>query len=93
MDKGTKVFRAYVCMNGTDYWLDKGTISSIVVDGKPLVQWADSLVPFSDKWHETEAEAKADVARELAVDIGRRQAVLDKLRDEILHESLAAEAA
>ena len=91
MEAGTKVYRAYVCMNGTDWWLDRGEISSITENGQPLVRWANSLVPLTDKWHTTEAGAKSDVARGMAVVIGKMQAKLDTLRDEILHEALATD--
>lgn len=90
MEAGTKVYRAYVCTNGNDWWLDRGEVSSITENGHPLVRWADSLVPLTDKWHTSESGAKSDVAREMAVVIGKLQAKLDKLRDEILHEDLAS---
>jgi hypothetical protein len=91
MVEGTKVYRAYITTNGTDWWLDRGEISGITEDGRPLVRWAGSLVPLTDKWHTTEAGAKGDAARAVAVGIGKLQAKLDALRDEILHDTLATE--
>jgi hypothetical protein len=91
MDKGTTVYRAYIATTPGTYWFDEGVISEIVVDGKPLVRWFDSLVPLDAKWHATKAGARADVVAGLARQIGELQAKLDKLRDEMLHEALTTE--
>lgn len=91
MDKGTKVFRAYIGSTPDMYWLDEGAVSAIVVDGKPLVQWGHMLVPLDDKWHTTKAGAQADIVAALARQIGTWQAKLDTLRDEMLHEDLTTE--
>lgn len=91
MDKGTKLYRAYVATTPGNYWFDEGVVSEIVVDGLPLVRWFDSLVPLTDKWHTTKAAAKADVVKGLARQIGELQAKLDTVRDEMLHEALTTE--
>ena len=91
MDKGTKVYRAYVATTPGSYWIDEGTISEIVVDGVPFVRHYDSLTPLTARWHSTKAGAKADVVKELAKQIGSLQAKLDTVRDEMLHESLTTE--
>lgn len=91
MDKGTKVYRAYVATTPGHYWFDEGVVSEIVVDGMPLVRWYDSLVPLSDRWHATKAGAKRDVVTAMARQIGELQAKLDTLRDEMLHEDLTTE--
>ena len=91
MDKGTKVYRAYIATTPGTYWIDEGTISEIVVDGVPLVKWFDSLVPLDSQWHATKAGAKTDAAKGIARQVGELQAKLDKLRDEMLHEALTTE--
>ena len=91
MDKGTKVYRAYVATTPGSYWIDEGTISEIVVDGVPFVRHYDSLTPLTARWHSTKAGAKADVVKELTKQIGSLQAKLDTVRDEMLHESLTTE--
>jgi hypothetical protein len=91
MDKGTLVYRAYVCETPGKYWIDKGTVSEIVADGVPLVRVHNVLTPLDDKWHTTRVTALGDVATALARQIGGLQAKLDMLRDEMLHESLTAE--
>ncbi len=91
MDKGTKVYRAYVGLQPGTYWFDEGTVSEIVVDGVPLVRWYDSLVPLNDRWHATKARAADDVIKGMVRQIGELQAKIDKLRDEVMHESLTTE--
>jgi len=91
MDKGTKVYRAYVATTPGSYWIDEGTISEIVLDGMPLVRFHDSLTPMGSRWHATRAGAQAEVVKEFAKQIGSLQAKLDTIRDEMLHEALTTE--
>ena len=91
MDKGTKVYRAYVAMTPGQYWIDEGTISEIVLDGVPMVRFHDSLTPMNTGWHPTKSGAMADVVKEFAKQIGGLQAKLDTIRDQMLHEALTTE--
>lgn len=91
MDKGTKVYKAYIGSTPGMWWVDDGTVSAIVVDGKPLVQYGTALVPLDERWHTTKAGANSDVVKALARQIGELQADLDKLRDEMLHDALTTE--
>lgn len=91
MDKGTKVYRAYVATTPGSYWIDEGTISEIVVDGVPFVRHYESLTPLNARWHTTKAGAQGEVVKEIAKQIGGLQAKLDMLRDEMLHASLTTE--
>jgi hypothetical protein len=78
-------------MTPGQYWIDEGTISEVVVDGVPLVRFHDTLTPMASGWHDTKAGAQADVVKQLAKQIGGLQAKLDAIRDQMLHEILAAE--
>lgn len=91
MDKGTTVYRAYVCTTPGMYWIDEGTVTEIVLDGVPLVRLHSTLTPLDDKWHATKAGAKADAVAAIARQVGALQAKLDTLRDEVLHDSLTTE--
>ena len=92
MDKGTKVFRAYIGISPSVYWVDEGTVTEIVADGVPLVNRGGGMMTALDeRWHPTKGGANADIAAHLARTIGEWQAKLDTLRDEMLHESLATE--
>jgi hypothetical protein len=91
MDKGSKVYRAYVATAPGTYWIDEGTISEIVLDGVPLVRFHDSLTPMASGWHATKAGAQAEVVKQFAKQIGALQAKLDTVRDQMLHESLTTE--
>lgn len=91
MDSGTKVYRAYIAVTPGTYWIDEGVVSEIVSDGVPLVRWHDSLVPLDNRWHTTKTAAKQDAVWGITRQVGELQAKLDKLRDEVLHETLAAE--
>ncbi len=91
MDKGTMVYRAYVSDTPGLYWIDKGTVSEIVMSGVPLVRLHEVLTPLDEHWHTTRAAALGDVTVKMARQIGGLQAKLDTIRDEMLHESLTAE--
>ena len=90
MDKGTKVFRAYVVTIGS-VCVESGIISGIVANGEPLVSWAGMLTPFSDNWRASKTEAKRDAQAALIRQIGELQAKADAMHDEILHEILTTE--
>ena len=93
MDKGTKVYRAYICTTPGLYWLDEGEVTEIVMDGKQLIRVHNTLVPMDLNWHQIKGSAKADVVMALAKQIGGLQAKLDTVRDEMLHESLMQDEA
>jgi len=91
MEQGTKVFRAYVCVDPTNHWIDEGEVTGIVADGVPLVRHGEVLTKLNERWHRTRAAAKGEAAAALARHIGSLQAKLDTIRDEILHEDLTTE--
>jgi hypothetical protein len=93
MDQGTKVYRAYTCMDQITYWIDEGVITGIVSHGQMLVRFNGVFVPLTERWHNTRVAAQADAADDLARRIGELQARLDDLRGEILHATLTQEAA
>jgi|688.fasta_scaffold00746_68 hypothetical protein len=93
MDKGARVYKAYIGSTPGVWWIDDGTVSAIVADGKPLVQYGPALVPLDERWHTTKAGANGDVVKALARQIGVLQADIDKLRDEMLHDALTTEEA
>jgi len=88
-----KVYKAYVFERTCDYYLWEGTLTSIEVDGVQMVRHGSLLSPLTDGWNFTKTAAKSDAAARMAVLIGESQARLDKLREEILHESLCSEEA
>ena len=91
MDKGTKVFQAYMCVAPGSFWINEGVVTGIVVDGKPLVQHGDSMTVLDGTWHATKTGAKRDAQAALVRQIGALQAQADALHDEILHEILTTE--
>jgi hypothetical protein len=93
MDKGTKVYRAYIAITPGLWWIDEGEATEIVMDGKQLIRVHNALVPMDLTWHQIKGSAKADVVRALAKQIGAMQAKLDTVRDEMLHESLMQDEA
>lgn len=93
MDKGTKVYRAYVASTPGLWWIDEGEVTEIVMGGAQLIRWQDMLVPMDLTWHPIKSSAKGDVVRALAKQIGGLQAKLDTVRDEMLHESLMQDEA
>lgn len=96
MDAGTKVYRCTVYSAVVDhsdpYYTQEATGTGIVVDGRPMVRLHDMLLP-AEGWHETERDAKAAVVVQLVRMIGQLQAVVDELRDEMLHADLTTEEA
>jgi hypothetical protein len=93
MEQGTKVFRAFVCLGPSQWWVDVGEVTGIVADGVPLVRCGRLLQPLDASWHLNQTECKRDAATALARHIGTLQAQLDKMRDEILHDDLTTEEA
>jgi hypothetical protein len=93
MDTPIKVYKAYVFDQSCDYYLWEGTLTEIEIDGVQMVRHGSSLVPLTEGWNFTKTAAKRDAAQKMAVLIGKSQARLDALRDEILHEQLASEEA
>jgi hypothetical protein len=94
MDAGTKVYKASLFTNPTEYespyYLMEATATGVVVDGVEMVRIHDTLFPLAAGWRETKAEAKADIDTQLCRVIGRLQKSLDTLREEVLHEALTA---
>jgi hypothetical protein len=99
MNPGQKVYKAdvYSTVEGLTesnlYFLSVGTAAAVELDGTPMVRYGEMLLPASRGWHATEAAAKQEVVDTLVKVAGRMQAVIDKLKDEILHEHLIAEEA
>lgn len=97
MDAGTKVYKAVLYTDPTQYakpyYITEGTTTGIVLSGTEMVRVWDALFPITDGWHSTEAAAKAEAATELCRSIGKMQAALDSMRDEILHDALTTEEA
>jgi hypothetical protein len=93
MEVGTKVYEGYVGVSADNWWINEGTVSGLVVDGKPLVRHAEMLIEMGDRWRLTRVEAKADVVTQLLRRIGKLQATVDELKDDMLHEVLTKEAA
>ena len=91
MDNAIKVYKAYVFDRSCDYYLWEGTLTEIEVDGVQMVRHGSSLCPINEGWNFTQTAAKRDAAASIAVLIGKSQAILDALRDEILHEELTTE--
>lgn len=93
MESGTTVYRAYVSQISDTFrtWIDEAVVTEIVLNGKPLVKIAESLLPLTDDWRLTRREAKQDQHRALLRHIGTLQARADAMADELLHEDLAAE--
>lgn len=99
MNAGQKVYKAdvYSVVEGLTesnlYFLSVGTAAGVEFNGTPMVRYGDMLFPASRGWHETEAAAKQEAVDTLVRVAGRLQAVIDTLKDEILHEHLIAEEA
>lgn len=96
MDSGTKVFRAYVSQwdDRFTHWIDEGVVTEIVSDGKALVRHSSGMLePMDDRWRETKADAQRDIHAGMVRFIGKLQARADELAAEILHATLATEAA
>lgn len=97
MDVGQRVYRGVVIDRLKDsteypYYMDEATVTSVEMDGKPLVRLVNLLMP-GHGWHTSEAAAKQEVVSELVRHIGALQAAVDRLRDEILHDHLTTEEA
>ena len=86
-----KAWKAYVFSERCDYCLMEATTTDTVIDGVEMVRHGSALVPITEGWRMTQTEAKADAAMQMAVLIGKAQAKLDALREEILHEHLTSE--
>lgn len=95
MDKGTKVYRAYVSDWDQRFtsWIDEGEVTGIVQDGVPFVSFAKSLHPLDDRWHSSRTAAQRDIHKGLVRFIGEMQAKADAMADEILHADLTTEEA
>jgi len=93
MEKGTPVYKVYVCIGSTDpsWWVDEGVVTGIVADGVPLVQMGAAFFPLDGRWHATKAAAKNDALVALIRKAGAIQAKIDTLRDEIAHDLLTTE--
>lgn len=98
MQSGSKVYKAELFTAYRDfsrlYYMQEAVRTDIVLDGKPMVRLAfgDLLLP-AEGWYETEREAKQALLPQLLRDLGQMTAAIDGIKDEILHEDLAAGAA
>lgn len=88
----SKVFRG-TCLdvfNLPYHFIAEGEPTSTVLDGCAMVQVGNTLVP-DEGFVATRAEAKEQIALALVRYVGRLQAEIDKLREQILHEALTAQ--
>lgn len=93
MEVGTKVYEGYVGVNAENFWINEGTVSGVVVEGQPMVSYCNTLTPMGERWRATRVEAQADIVTQLLRRIGKLQATVDELKDEMLHAVLTTEAA
>lgn len=87
-----KVFRG-TCLdvfNLPYHFIAEGEPTSTVLDGCAMVQVGNTLVP-DEGFVATRAEAKEQIALALVRYVGRLQAEIDKLREQILHEALTTQ--
>lgn len=95
MTTETKFYRGQVVdsLEAQHHWyMQEATATTIELDGRQMVRLYNLLLP-ADGWHPTEREAKAAVVVELVRIVGRLQAEIDTLKDDILHADLVTEAA
>jgi len=90
MEVGTKVYEGYVGVNAENFWINEGTVSGVVVDGQVMVQYLHVLTPMGERWRATRVEAQADIVTQLLRRIGKLQATVDELKDEMLTTEAAA---
>ena len=93
MEVGAKVYEGYVGVNAEHFWINEGTVSGVVVEGQPMVSHCNTLTPMGERWRATRVEAQADIVTQLLRRIGKLQATVDELKDEMLHAVLTTEAA
>lgn len=93
MDSGATVYEGYVGVSPENHWINEGIVTGVVVDGQAMVRYGDLLIPMGERWRATRADAQRDIVTALVRHIGRLQAMVDELKDEILHADLTTEAA
>jgi len=72
--------------------ISSGVVTDIVLDGQRYVRREfGTMEPIGPAWHESKAEAKAELRRLMVRYIGGLQAKADELGDEIMHEHLTSE--
>lgn len=97
MQTGQTVYRAEVfttggLTSGAKWYITEGTVTGIEVDGVVMVRLHHALVPATG-YAESKTAAKQQVVDELTQAVGVLMKQIDTLKDEIVHESLTAEAA
>ena len=97
MDSQKKVYRGRAYSSGSDmgevrHYVEEATVTGIVVDGRSMVRMYDLLLP-ADGWVTSKVEAKQQIVDQIVRAVGQMTAVIDTLRDEVLHETLMTEAA
>lgn len=76
------VYRAYVSgvtETGLCWWIDEGTTTGVIHNGKPMVQIGASLVPMDGRWRKTRRECRVDAWRQFVDRIQRLQGMADKM--------------
>lgn len=91
LDAGTKVYKLYVYLDQSNWSINEGVVTDIVANGQHLVRYGSGLYPMGEGWRLTKTECKQDYEAVLVRSIVKMMASLDKLRDEILHETLATQ--
>lgn len=74
------------------HYIAEAEATCIEVDGIPMVRTGDILFPARD-YVATKTEAKQQIVDQLVRYAGVLQAEIDRLKDEILHETLTQESA
>lgn len=90
MEVGTKVYEGYVGVTAENFWINEGTVSDVLVEGQPMVSYCDMLMPMGERWRATRVEAQADIVTQLMRRIGKLQATVDGLMNEMLTTEAAA---
>jgi len=87
-----KVFQGWAvgAWNPPSYYISEAERTSVVVDGVTMVRVGESLDPIT-KYVGTKTEAKQQIVDRLVRYVGEVQATIDRLKDEILHETLTTE--
>lgn len=93
---GETVFKGEItttCLDSSiPYYVTQATLTGLEVDGIAMARIGSVLVPASE-YVATKTEAKQQVVEKLIGIVGSLQATIDRLKDEVLHETLTQEAA
>lgn len=90
MEAGTKVYEGYLAQSTEHFWINEGTVSDVLVEGKPMVSYGNMLMPMRESWRATRVEAQADIVTQLMRRIGKLQVMVNRLLGEMLKTEAAA---